>query len=150
MESTSLGKHGMAEPDPETALSTFCAKLGWFNLQGYRHQETRWYESGESDGADSDYFLQVNECPSGQRVAYCGAVYAMRFQICTGWHTFTLFSSGDDIAHEALRVEGWLHKRWFDTSELRQKFTNLHPECANYSWARIQTEGTPYEQKPES
>jgi hypothetical protein len=71
----------------------------------------------------------------------------MRFQICTGWHTFTLFSSNNDMAQEALRVDGWLHKRWFDTSELRQKFTSLHPECSNYSWARIQTEGTPYEQK---
>jgi hypothetical protein len=143
----------MTHSKREAALSRFAAKLGWSELRRYQHSGvpssvlTTWYESGESQGLRSDYFFQVNECPTGQEITYCGAVYAMRYRICTGWHAFELSCTEGEMMEEALRLDGWLHKRWFESRELRRDFKRSHPECANYTWTKIREKGPPYEQQ---
>ena len=121
--------------------------LGWPDLRIYQHNcvddgsptVTTWYESGQSDGQRSDFFLQINESPQGQALTYVGAIYAMRYRICSGWHRFKLSDSIEGVAP-------WLHRRWYDTLVMRRQFRSLHPECDNYSWARIRTQGPPYSQ----
>jgi hypothetical protein len=92
-------------------------------------------------------FLQINQAPNGQAINYVGAVYAMRYGICTGWHAFKLFAGAQQMAAEAAKVEDWLHRRWFETPDMRREFRQLHPECSNYSWSRIQQQGPPYSQE---
>jgi hypothetical protein len=138
---------------PLAALTQFAAALGWQGLRLNQHSWldgdnpviTTWYESGTAEGTRSDLFLQVNEAPSGQTLTYVGAVYAMRYRICSGWHPFTLLPNAQ-LAVEASKVEAWLHRRWFETLAMRRDFRRLHPECTNYSWSRIQKQGPPYSQ----
>jgi hypothetical protein len=140
---------------PLAALTQFASALGWQELRINQHRwldgetlvVTTWYESGTAEGRRSDLFLQLNEAPNGQAVNYVGAVYAMRYGICTGWHPFKLFDSAQEMAAEAANVEGWLHRRWFETLDSRREFRQLHPECCNYSWSRIQQQGPPYSQE---
>jgi hypothetical protein len=96
-----------------------------------------WYESSPSDGVRNDFFLQVNEAPSGQASTYVGAVYAMRYRLCSGWHSCTLRSTAEEQAAEIAHVDAWLHRRWYETAPMRREFRRLHPECAGYSWTRI-------------
>ncbi len=136
---------------PLAALSQFASALGWHELQIFQHRyldgdtlvTTTWYESGIANGRRSDLFLQLNEAPSGQIVTYVGAVYAMRYRICSGWHPFTLHGSAQELAAEASNVEGWLHKRWFETLTQRREYRRRHPECTGFSWPRIRSQGPP-------
>jgi hypothetical protein len=140
---------------PISNLTQFAATLGWSDLRTFQHSIDEkavspqpflvtWYESGHSERDRSDFFLQINEAPSGQVVTYAGAVYAIRYRIFTGWHAFTLFDETDQLTAEAERVDRWLHRRWFETISMRRQFRNDHPECAGYSWSRIRKEGPPY------
>jgi hypothetical protein len=139
---------------PQVELARFSAALGWPGLRIFQHRYldgdapvvTTWYESGESGGFRTDFFLQINEAPSGQTLTYVGAVYAMRFRICSGWHPFTLYDTAEQQAVEASKVDVWLNRRWYDTLGMRREFRRLHPECANYSWARLRRQGPPYSQ----
>ncbi len=146
---------GMTLPanKPLAALTEFAAILGWLGLRIYHHRcpqgddsiLTTWYESGVAEGGRSDLFLQFNEIPTGQSLTYVGAVYAMRFRICSGWHPFTLYDDARMVA-EATRMECWLHREWFETVAMRREYRRLHPECADYSWQRIRESGPPYDQ----
>jgi hypothetical protein len=139
-------------------LVRFAAALGWSDLRMCEHRggseaggATTWYESGPSDGVRNDFFLQINEAPSGQELTYVGAVYAMRYRLCSGWHAFTLRSTALDAmnaeqAAEVALVDAWLHRRWYETAPMRREFRRLHPECAGYTWARVRNEGPPYSQ----
>lgn len=149
---------------PLAALKSFARSLGWSPLKMSQHvlpaeemtapvkkagrqpAETlvTWYESGEAAGKRSDLFLLISECPMGQSHTYTAAVYATRYRICTGWHSFRLTAKLASDPVEIKRLDGWLHRRWFETLANRQEFRERHPECANYSWERIQTEGLPY------
>jgi hypothetical protein len=139
---------------PLTELAQFAAALGWPDLRIYQHRHlegdvvtvTTWYESGVSEGLRSDFFLQINEAPAGQSLIYAGAVYAMRYRLCSGWRPFALHDSAEQQAVEVAQVGEWLHRRWYDTVEMRREFRRLHPECANYSWRRIRKQGPPYTQ----
>ncbi len=75
----------MPHPDPYQRLSDLAIALGWHDLRVYHHTisdqristgnaRLTWYETGESDGKRTDFFLQINEYPPGQDVSYCGAV----------------------------------------------------------------------------
>jgi hypothetical protein len=99
-----------------------------------------------NEGHSNDFFLQFNEAPPGQTVVYVGAVYAMRYRLCSGWHRFTLFGTPEAMAQEATKLGQWLHRRWYETLPMRREFRRLHPECANYSWPRIRKQGPPYDQ----
>lgn len=134
---------------PFTALERFATMLGWLPLEFYQHRDEHaasgasvvtWYESGDR----TDCFLQFNEYPIGQTASYVGAVYAIRYRICTGWHPFALRETDEDLSAEAHRLENWLGRQWFDSLSMRRKFRQLHPECAGYSWQRIRAEGPPY------
>jgi hypothetical protein len=139
---------------PLVELAKFAAALGWPGLHIFQHRwldgdtpvVTTWYESGNSGGFQSDFFLQINESPSGQICAYVGAVYAIRYRICSGWHAFTLYDTAEQQAAEASKLDAWLHRRWYDTLKMRREFRRLHPECANFSWSRIRSDGPPYPQ----
>jgi hypothetical protein len=142
-----------AAEKPLAALNRFAAALGWQDLRISQHRwlcgetlvTTTWYESGTAEGRRSDLFLQINEAPNGQTVTYVGAVYAMRYGICTGWHPFTLVDDAE-LTAESSKVEGWLHRHWFDSLAMRRDFRQRHPECAKYSWSRIREQGPPYSQ----
>jgi hypothetical protein len=138
---------------PLAVLARFAAILGWPGLRMYQHcpdgdtsAVTTWYESGESDVPRRDFFLQINEQPSGQISTYVGAVYALRYRICSGWHSFTLYDAPKRQEEESSAVDEWLHRRWYDRPEMRREFRRLHPECAEYSWGRIRRQGPPYSQ----
>ena len=125
-------------------LTLVAKMLGWPGLRLHQHADTTWYESGESKGGRNDFFLQFNHSQN-QENSYLGAVYALRFRICTGWHPFTL-GGGVELEAETARLSGWLHRKWFSTLAMRRKFRELHPECQGYSWKRIRDEGPPYPQ----
>jgi hypothetical protein len=126
-------------------LSQLADLLGWPELHSHRHADTTWYESGLSEGGRSDLFLQFNHAPNGEH-GFFGAVYAIRYRICTGWHQFTLATVDGSLDGMASELDCWLHHRWFATPKMRRTFRKLHPECASYSWRRIRDEGPPYHQ----
>jgi hypothetical protein len=134
---------------PLAELARFAAALGWSDLRMCEHRgsgeeagvATTWYESGPSDGVRNDFFLQITEAPSGQALTYVGAVYAMRYRLCSGWHPFTLRWTAEEQAAEVAQVDVWLHRRWYETAPMRREFRRLRPECAGYSWTRIRREG---------
>ena len=136
---------------PVDQLQRLTRLLGWrFRLQlhqhrihendgasGHRGKILTWYEAGVATGGRQDCFLQINESPQGQTVTYTGAVYAIRYRICSGWHEFRLFSSDDDLQREAARLAPWLAWDWFATIEKRRAYRLAHPECAGKSWRTI-------------
>jgi hypothetical protein len=131
---------------PIAALRTFARRLGWSQLRCYQHlwEErnlliTR-YESGNNDGSRSDLFLQINESPLGQTATYTTAVYAIRYQICTGWHSMKLGPDAQPLDSEIERLDSWLHRRWFESLANRRKYRRMHPECTGWSWKRIRHE----------
>ena len=89
--------------------------------------------------------FQINECPIGQTKTYVAAVYALRYRIYTGWHPFRLKPDGHCDADDLARLDGWLHRRWFDSLAGRREFRKLHPECSGWTWKRIGRERAPYE-----
>jgi hypothetical protein len=140
---------------PALALIRFAAALGWTKLR--RHENLvdgertppqpyliTWCVSGVNEGNHDDLFLQINESPIGQIVTYEAAVYAMRYRLCSGWHGFTRFEAESEILAEVARLDAWLHKRWFEDAVLRRQYRAAHPECAGYSWKRIQEHGPPH------
>ncbi len=134
--------------DDVVRLRQFAAMLGWHGLRELRHivrddapgissgSVIRWYESGSVD----EVLLQINVSPY-----YHAAVYALRYRLCTGWHRFTLYVDTRKVAPEAAKLELWLHRKWFTTIEKRREFRAKHPECCNYTWRRIRTDGLPHE-----
>ena len=78
-----------------------------------------WYAT-----SDTKFFLQINEHPAGQLETYAAAVYADRYGICTGWHTFTL-ANGDSAG----LLMPWLQRRLFKDRAWRRAFCVRHPEC---------------------
>jgi hypothetical protein len=140
--------------EPLTSLSRFAAALGWHDLKAYQHRyldgdtlvTTTWYESDTAEGRRSDFFLQINHAPCADADAFVGAVYAMRYGICTGWHRFTLHTDPQLSLAEAGKIESWLHRRLFETLPMRRDFRQSHPECGGYSWRRIREQGPPYSQ----
>jgi len=104
-----------------------------------------WYESGNNDGSRSDLFLQINESPIGQTATYAAAVYAIRYHICTGWHSMKLGPNAQPLDSEVERLDSWLHRRWFESLANRQQYRMMHPECTGWSWKRIRHERLPYD-----
>lgn len=146
---------------PFATLQRFGALIGWSPLRICQHaiegeqaesgpHVVTWYESGDSGNPRTDCFLQINESPIGQSTTYNGAVYAIRYRLCTGWHAFTLHRNRRDIKVEASRLSEWLHRDWFDSIAKRREFRMLHPECVGYSWKKIRDVGPPHEGSPET
>lgn len=138
------------------ALQRFAAALGWSPLRIYQRtidddpivsaqRVITWYESGDCGNSRTYCCLQFNECPIGQTETYTGAVYAIRYRLCTGWHAFTLYGSAKRMAEEASRLGSWLNREWFDSLPKRREFRKLHPGCVGYTWSRIRMHGPPYQ-----
>ena len=130
---------------PSSQLARLANLLGWPELRTCRHDDTTWYESGKSEGGRNDLFLQINHSRRNQN-SYFGAVYAIRYRICSGWHLFTLPTDDEAIVDVADRLDCWLNHKWFATLQMRRKFRESHPECKDFSWKRIRDEGPPYTQ----
>ena len=119
--------------------------LGWTELRRCRHTIKEagsidtvimWYESGSLD----DLLLQFNTQPS-----LCAEAFAMRFRICSGWHRVRFSRERKGLAQDVLILSDWLHRSWFESLEGRREYRRKHPECANYTWRRLRTEGPPHE-----
>lgn len=103
-----------------------------------------WYEAGKADGGRDDLFLQINESPIGQAIAYEACVYAIRYSIVSGWHSMKLTPYGQFDDAEPQRLDDWLHRRWFVAPANRRSYRTRHPECAGWSWGRIRREPVPH------
>lgn len=135
---------------PLGSLKQLAFKLGWPRLRLRQHvfddgKTIAWYVAGNAEGSRHDLFLQINECPIGQTVTYTAAVYAVRYGLCSGWHSVTLSTDPTHNDAEVKRVDAWLHRRWFDTLAGRRQYRSRHPECTGWSWSRIARERLPYE-----
>lgn len=127
-------------------VKLFASALRWKNMKQHRHvfpPEVRdqfsnksivWFEAG----AFPECFLQINLLGG-----YKAAVYALKYRICTGWHPFVLGSTPQRIRAEARRLHSWLAADWFESPASRRALRKLHPECANYTWGRVEREGVP-------
>lgn len=109
---------------PLMQLRAFAGALGWHGLEMWQHtwddgRIVTWYET-----TDRKFFLQVNEHPCYQTETYSAAVYAGRYGICTGWHSFKL---ADPDASSALAP--WLNRCQFKDRVWRREFKKRHPEC---------------------
>jgi hypothetical protein len=140
---------------PIERLQEWVRLLGWrsrLRLQQHRITERdapvelqgkviTWYEAGVANGTRLDCFVQINESPQGQTLTYTGAVFAIRYRICTDWHKFRLFNNHDDLDREAARLTKWLAWDWFASPEKRRVFREAHPEYAGHSWRTIREKG---------
>jgi hypothetical protein len=128
-------------------LRRFVARLGWPSLAKFTHRiadgdhldhlaphRIVWYVSGDCDSL----WLQVNVAPRLQL-----AVFAMRYRICSGWHTFRLHATAAQQRFEAQRLDEWVHRRWFTEPNLRREYRRRHPECAGWTFRRLLTEHPP-------
>lgn len=135
---------------PLASLKRFSLNLGWPRLR-LRQQvlddgkAITWYVAGKAEGSRGDLFLQINECPIGQTSTYTAAVYAIRYGLCSGWHSMRLSADAARHEREVERLDAWLHRRWFDTLAGRRQYRSLRPECTGWSWSRIGRERLPYE-----
>lgn len=122
-------------------LIRFAESLGWHDLTpNYKDADgldVVWYTSGENEGDESDLFLQINEHPIGNTSEFVGSVYAIRYGIWTGWHSFPFPDSDQTMEVAFSKTEPWLDRKWFVDDQLRAQFTREHPECTGYDWQRI-------------
>lgn len=139
-----------SQPKPFRQLQALARQLGWrpLCLQQHYIKDDRllvtWYEGGEYEDPGGYARFQINEFPIGQTKTYEAAVYALRYRIYTGWHPFRLKPDGRCSADDLARLDGWLHRRWFDSLPGRREFRKLHPECSGWSWKRIGQERGPW------
>jgi hypothetical protein len=133
-------------PSALQQLRRLAGELGWASLERHRRraptQVITWYVSGANEGGRLDCFLQINECPIGQQKQYSAAVYAPRFRLCSGWHTFTLTRSAQ--SRVTARLQAWLSASHFLSAAGRRAYRVAHPETVGYSWAKISREGPPH------
>ena len=121
----------------DEAILSFARQLGWTRLKRKVHvvpatgDEPRftgiWYECGSID----DICLLIDR-------SYSAVVYAMSFRIYSNRHSFVPYRSPARLAKEVSRLELWLHRRWFKEAKSRREYRQMHPECANWSWKRLE------------
>jgi hypothetical protein len=120
-------------------LGKLASLLGWPRLTRWQHriregvgdhseQVVVWYDGGSVD----DVLYQINLAPWPH-----AGVYAVRYRLCTGWHRVRSLKNSAMVKAEAMRLEEWLHARWFTTVEGRRAFRRLHPDASGWSWRRI-------------
>src|SRR5579871_5267914 len=127
----------MAKLQPTRALRQFWKQLGWVDVRAEQHiywqngrrNRIRWYESGDLD----DIYLIVHITPEWR-----AAVYAIRFRMFSHFHNFSLPTDSANRAAEAQRMATWFDRKWFSDATARREFRAMHPECANWTWRRIQ------------
>jgi hypothetical protein len=121
----------------------FATRLGWHKLVRHRHVRAdgggpspiEWFESH----AAGDVVFQINCLPVPS-----AAVFAMRYRICSAWHRFDASNRSLAIS-ESARLCEVLDRNWFSLRESRREFRAKYPQCANYSFRRLRTQGPPFE-----
>lgn len=135
----------------------FAKMLGWQSLRRLQHTSRHfagnsgppdvfiWYEAGQIGNPRTDCFLQLNEWGADStKVMYSGAVYAVRYRICTGWHNIGPLQDEPSTTALAKEWQQWFDRRIFLSLRGRRQFRERHPECAGYSWTTIRRAGPPY------
>jgi hypothetical protein len=124
----------------------FAGNLGWKNLRefihrvppedqvNFPHEKVIWYEATLS----KDCFLQINVLGGLQ-----AAVYAIRYRICSGWHSFNPGRSLKQCRAEADRLHDRLAKEWFTSTASRRQYRMRYPQCTGYTWTKLSNEGPP-------
>ncbi|HUG71253.1 MAG TPA: hypothetical protein VMM76_26115 [Pirellulaceae bacterium] len=122
-------------------LSAFAELLGWHDLVPHHHDadgsDVVWYTCGTNEGVETDFFLQINESPSGKTNDFVGAVYALKHNLWTGWHRFPCPDTDATLRDAIARIDDWLNRKWFTDDQLRLRFSHQHPECMGFDWKRI-------------
>jgi hypothetical protein len=148
-------------PFREQLVTNFACALGWDPPRRYQHRvefasdqrrDIVWYESGVTKIPRLACFLQINVLGNELSLILCSAaVYAPRFQICTGWHPFKLALNArreDEKLSpeiEANRLRDWLQRELMASAASRQLFRRHHPETVGYSWHALREYGPPYQ-----
>jgi hypothetical protein len=122
-------------------LQEMCRHWGWPSLVEYEHvipadaQVVRWYESHGPKGI----FLQLNH--KEEQMSAC--VFAIRYRLCSGWHSFMLPKTCALAIQEAKKLDHWLSIEWFLTSDKRECYRIVHPKTTKFTWKRLRDEGPP-------
>jgi hypothetical protein len=139
-----------------TAIQSFVTALGWEMPRRFEHLTPKtepgtgrkrlvFYESGDVGTPHTDCFIQLNELGiEDKHVLLSGAVYAIRYRICTGWHPIRLLADADEAMHVAATLSPWLGRKNFVRYASRRVFRELHPETVGYSWSKVRQLGPPY------
>ena len=126
--------HGTIMPiayDPSKPFATireFAASLGWHGLQMWQMDLDDGTVVTWDKTSDRKFFLQINEHPIGNADVHAAVVWAHRYGICTGYHTF---DTNDRDAAD--RLKPWLLRRQFRDRLWRRQFKSRHPECSEQS-----------------
>ena len=112
-------------------VAIFAADLGWSRMLEIRREDMglTWYESSERED-DLGLRLQINPHPHGQDITFNAIVYAFRYRLCSGWHTFDLSTSDEMIKADVERMRVWLQRSWYADRRKRRVFRKQHPECS--------------------
>lgn len=139
-------------PPEHQAMLAIKTWVGWdteeFELGGYDDHGNRYAFGivGLHDGSGNDLFLQFNQvyCSDllDDSICIAAAVYAMRFNVCSGWFPFVL-NNTNFIPLLSLGSD-YLHFRNFTDSQAAQTYCKTFPECGGYSWEKVRTLGVPY------
>ncbi|QDU77800.1 hypothetical protein Pan97_48790 [Bremerella volcania] len=126
-------------------------RLGWIEPEFFNHRLEGW--PTENYGAElvewaecrisESFFLQVNGLPQNIE-DYSLCVYAIRYQICSGWRSIRLTSDDQQRQEVARKAAPFFDFKHFSTSEARACYRREFPHSKGYSWKRIQVEGAPH------
>lgn len=101
--------------------------------------------SAYTGASPTDCFLQLNLLHESDDVLLlAGAVYAIKYRICTGWHVIYLPRYDKLLNQIAGEWSSWLGLSNFSSLAARATFRNSHPETIGYTWKRIRQIGPPY------
>lgn len=139
-------------PPEHQAMLAIKTWVGWdteeFELGGYDDHGNRYAFGivGLHDGSGNDLFLQFNQvyCSDllDNSICIAAAVYALRFNVCSGWFPFVLNNTNFfPLMSSSL---DYLHLRNFTSSHAAQTYCTLFPECGGYSWEKVRSLGVPY------
>ncbi len=124
--------------------------LGWRKPEFHTHRLTgkpavdyganivEWAECRISDS----FFMQINSLPRHFE-DYSLCVYAIRFQICSGWRDIRLTEDHRQRVNVMKTIQHFFDFKLFATADARALYRKEFPHSKRYTWARIQAEGAP-------
>lgn len=105
----------------------------------YGAEMVEWAECRISDS----FLLQINSLPQPFE-SYSLCVYAIRFQICSGWRYIRLTSDQRQRRRLLNKIAPYFELKHFETIGARVDYRRRFPYSQGYTWRRIQTEGAPH------
>lgn len=140
-------------------IASMARSLGWdkFNLFIYNFPRsddpsdekelTVWMECRDLDThfEDNEFFLQINLFNLNELNSntFLMCVYAMRYQMCTGWRPFVVSATDEERNREVARLSPFFNLSHFTSEENRELYKRKFPHSAGYTWDKIQKEGVP-------